>query len=168
MKLATVVRLLKRVKAYGTSEGVTKAWDTRGRTHHDDYLHGIHIGIFNRPEHPNQFAPNTSRYFKQPAATKAEREAVTRAFKGAERIGTRLVNLADLTPMQKTILDSRVQRMEQKRGEPEWMAAHLPTVFNHNGKQYVIDGHHRLAYDVNMGEQTSLAKVYAVRKTGNA
>jgi hypothetical protein len=165
MKLAAVARLLK---AFGTSEGVTKAWDTRGRVHHDPYVHGIHIGLFNRPEHPNQHAPSTSKYFAHPAPDLAEREHVNRMFKQAERIGTWLVNLKDLTPMQKTIMQSRVDKMEQKRNEPEWMATHLPTVFNHNGKQYLIDGHHRAAWDVDMGKDTTLAKVYAIRQRGNA
>lgn len=168
MKLAAVARLLNRLKAFGTSEGVTKAWDTRGRVHHDPYVHGIHIGIFNRPERPNQFAPSASKFFQHPAPDLAEREHVNRMFKQAERIGTRLVNLKDLTPMQKTILQSRVDRMEQKRTEPEWMATHLPTVFNHNGKSYLMDGHHRISYNAMMGKETDLVKVYAIRQRGNA
>lgn len=169
MKLAAVARLLRRVRAYGTSEGVTKAWDTRGRSHgENEVAHGVHIGIFNRPEHPNQFAPSTSRYFKHPAPDMVEREMVNRLFKLSKPQGTRLLKLSDLTPMQKTIMESRVKRMEEKRNEPEWMATHLPTVFRHEGKSYVMDGHHRVAYDADKGEESTLAKVFAIPNTGRA
>jgi hypothetical protein len=168
MKIAAVVRLLSHLKSSGTSEGAVKGWDTRGRVHHDDYVHGIHIGIFNRPERANQYAPSATKFFARPVPDMAEREHVNRMFKQAEQVGTRLLSLKDLTPMQKTIVQSRVDRMEQKRNEPEWMAAHLPSVFNYNGKQYVMDGHHRVAYDADTGKDTTLAKVYAIRQCGNA
>lgn len=167
MKLAAVARLLSRVRAYGTSEGVTKAWDTRGRRHGaKEYTHGVHIGIFDRPEHPNQFAPSTTKYFKHPAPDMAEREMVNRLFKLSKPVGTRLLKLGDLTPMQKTIMESRVKRMEKVRHEAEWAAAHLPTVFTHEGKSYLMDGHHRVAYDLDRGEDSTLAKVFAIRNMG--
>lgn len=169
MKLAAVARLLSRLRAYGTSAGVTKAWDTRGRSHgENEYTHGVHIGIFDRPEHPNQFAPSTSKYFKHPVPDKAGRERVHRLFKMASPVGTRLLNLHDLTPMQKTIVDARVSRVGKVRHDADWAARHLPTCFIHEGNSFLMDGHHRVAHDLDKGDTTTLAKVYKIRNHGTA
>lgn len=166
MKLAAVTRLLNRILAYGTSEGVTKAWDTRGRSNHPEYQHGVHIGIFNRPEHPNQFAHSTQRFFHNPPVSPADRERIMRAFKEASLIGKRNITLSEVVPMQKTVVQSRFDRYRQgMRTNPEELSKKLPAVFQYEGKSYVLDGHHRLADGIMRGKKTDEAIVYALGHT---
>jgi hypothetical protein len=135
----------------GTSDGALKGWDTRGRSNHSEWQHGVHLGIFNRPEQPNQHAHNVGRYFPQPVPSKSERERIARAFKDAKFVGMKQMNLSDLTPLQKTILQRLTDRVAQKMNDPAFVGSKVPGVFNFEGKNYIVDGHHRLAYEAAAG-----------------
>ena len=166
MRLAAAVRLLSRVLAYGTSEGVTKAWDTRGRSNHDEYVHGVHVGIFDRPEQPNQHAHSTKKFFHQPPATLAERERLIRLFKDAYLIGRQKIDLKNVVPMQGTVVQSRFNRyLQGLKDNPELFNSKIPTVFRHGGKDFVIDGHHRLASAVQSGKTSDDALVFSSHQT---
>jgi hypothetical protein len=156
---------------YGTSEGVTKSWDTRGRTYHPEYPKpGVHLGIFDRPERPNQYAHRAGKFFAFEAPTKPERERISRNFNQAIKIGKREVVLNELIPMQKTILQRRVDRVQKtEKADPTFFSTKkVPAVFRFEGKQYIMDGHHRLAYDRMTNKGTSMAIVYTMPRTYRA
>jgi len=156
MNLANTISIF----AYGTSEGVTRAWDTRGRSHaHDEYQHGVHVGIFDRPKRANQHAVAAHRYFGNHVPSTAERERIFRAFKknGVELPGRHTVAARSLIPMQDTLTLARLKRagrkVERERGTVPEKA---PAVFRFEGKDYVMDGHHRLAYEAGKGYNSSV------------
>jgi hypothetical protein len=152
------------VVAYGTSEGVTKAWDTRGR-HFPEWQHGVHLGIFDRPEHPNQYAHNIGRYFPNPVPSLIERQRIATAFDKAHLLGEQLVKLKELYPMQKTVIQSRLDRNARHGEESEISEGKRSAVFNFNGKNYIVDGHHRLVNDVLRGKSVALVRMFVPRET---
>lgn len=152
MRLAELLAL----HAYGTAEGAVRGWDTRGRSNHPEWNKGVHLTIFQRSKRPNQYLTSVKRYFTQPVPEPAEKERVAREFLKAKETGTERVNpREDVTPMQESLLNSRLERVRQGVANGE-LKGKTPVVFRFEGKQYVMDGHHRLAFESSRGRSTTV------------
>jgi|ERR1019366_8210231 hypothetical protein len=159
------LRTLLELHFAGTTEGALRGWDTRGRSHvNDEYQHGVHVGIFDRPKSANQHAVASHRYFANHVPSLPERERIFRAFKNSiELPGRHSVSARSLVPMQDTLTLARLERagrkVERERGTVPEKA---PAVFRFQGKDYVIDGHHRLAYEAGKDYNSSV-RIFAER-----
>lgn len=146
MNLAATIELL----GYGTSEGAVKGWDARGRGRHPEWANDVHLTFFKRSKHPNQYWVSSKKFFQNSVPESAERERVARSFLKAKETGTETVQGKDLIPMQSSLSVVRIERAKQGLAD-EALAGKLPAVFRFQGKQYVMDGHHRLAYESGSG-----------------
>jgi len=152
-----VARLLKKMKGYGTSEGVEKAWDTRGRGQKDYRTDtGVHVGIFDRPEGTDENAISVTKYFGSDAPSAEERLKIADEFEKAVREKEQEVEIpiSMLVPLQKTVTKDRLERAAQN-------ASPKPvSVFHYNDKYYLIDGHHRVAGDSSVGKKRVGANLF--------
>ena len=148
----------------GTSEGAIRGWDTRGRSNHPEWQHGVHLGIFDRPEQPNQYAHNVNRWFPNSVPSKPERERIARAFNDAKFMGLKQMKLSDLTPLQKTILQRKTDSVSQKMNDPTFVGSKVPGVFEFEGKNYIVDGHHRLAYEAAAGAGATQVRHFVYKR----
>lgn len=73
------------------------------------------------------------------------------ALTDSENLPVKPVNLSDLTAMQNRVDSEKVSAIAAS-GNP---GGKLPVVVAHNGRQYIADGHHRLAAQWLNGEKTA-------------
>ena len=152
MRLAELLDL----HGYGTTEGAVRGWDTRGRANHPEWNKGVHLTIFQRSKRPNQHRTSAKKFFTQPVPAAAEKERVAREFLKAKETGTETVNARmDVTPMQTSLLHSRLERARQGLQSGR-LKGKTPVVFRFEGKQYVMDGHHRLAFESSRGQRSTV------------
>jgi hypothetical protein len=141
---------------FGTTEGALKAWDTRGRKYHPSEAMGVHLTVFDRSKHPNQYLTDSKKFFRNPVPGPVEREKVGRAFLKAKQTGMDKVTADDVTPMQRSLINSHIERVRTGLENGNLVRGKRPAVFKFEGKKYVMDGHHRLAYDSLGGRSTDV------------
>lgn len=123
------------LQAYGTSEGVRKEWESRIRN-----AHGISVDIFNRYNRTNPDAISVNTFLDHKPPSMAEREKLAKAFLEAKGPTDEDLPIDSLIPLQNTVFKDKVEAIRS-----EGMYRNPIDVFRYQGKNYVMDGHHRLA-----------------------
>lgn len=78
---------------------------------------------------------------------------------GVETVNANVsMNLNDLIPTQSKVWSSHVSKYIKSSGNDE-----APIVATYKGKNYIIDGHHRLAADILTGKKTAKVKQFVMK-----
>lgn len=142
------------LQATGTSEGAEKGWEHRIR-----HAHGIDVDIFDRYARTNPNAISVRSFLEHDPPSLKTRLALAKAFLSAKKVGDEDVDIDKLTPLQNTVFKDKVEGIRTAG-----MYRNPIDVFRYKGKQYVIDGHHRLAVWAMDQHDTIPAHIYEMPK----
>ena len=113
------------------------------------------VGVSKRDLHPNGNGTSKSPFKYDPNALGSLRPDQVPRFFGAltdsDKLPKKEVKLSDLHAMQDRVDPEKVQAIREKG-----TGGKLAVVVQHNGTQYIADGHHRLAADWMDGKETVL------------
>jgi hypothetical protein len=163
------------LEAEGTSEGVQKAWDTRGRgrkqatpTGHPKpkdwdaktgFLHdGVDVAIFDRYKNTNPDAVSVRTFLHNPPPEADKRQELADAFKQAVPTGKEDVDIQTLIPTQNTVFKAGLEKITL-----EGLYPNPVTVFRYKGNDYLMDGHHRVLASVIDGRGSVEANVFQLK-----
>ena len=167
----------KNMQAAGTSEGVRKEWDTRGRGRKQPpplighkvgfkgwdaktgFLHdGVDVAIFDRYNKTNPAAVSVRTFLHNPSLEADKRQALANAFKQAVPTGTEDVDIQTLVPTQNTVFKAGLEKMMLQGLYPNPV-----TVFRYHGSDYLMDGHHRTVANVIDGRGSVEANIFQLK-----